>query len=225
MITNEISDIFILFSFCVDCRVVAECSVNTLFRLPSHKDRARSAKVIEHLTLGYLDLALDLCLLIPFLCLDGSSTLAEQVDDFAILEGKRGNSNLSVRYILVTKIRELTDTLLHFCGDPCTEALSVGLESLTLSFLRAIPVIFLFGQPVGEELWIDIELDGEIARSDRFHIPFDIEVLLNFRNVVKVVDDEKSDEDGSTTERKRVNFTGLEIFQGDKAADLHEHLG
>ena len=225
MITKEVFDTFILFRGTIDSFVEAEGSVDTFFRLPGHENRDRSAKAFKGSGLGDLNLTLELGLLFPVLSLDGCSTKAKQVNDFLVLEGKCGDGNLSVGYILVTKVWELLNALFNLSCDPGTETLAIRPASLAGSLLLGVPIISGLELPVGEESWVDIKLNSVVTRSDSLHIPFNVIVLLNLLDVVEVIDNKEGNEDGSATKQKSALLTTTDLSLRNQAANLHEHLG
>ena len=73
-------------------------------------------------------------MLVPLLGLDGGATLAQEMDDLGVLEGKRGHGDLDLLdgLILEAKVRHLVKTLLHLVLDPGLETLDSGEEESAL---------------------------------------------------------------------------------------------
>lgn len=106
---------------------------------------------------------------------------------------------------------------------PVAESFDATNVTHTFVLLAIDPLSRLFDDEVIKEVGADIKLNCVVARGDRLDIPLDIIVLLNLLHVVKVVDDEESDENCNAAQQQRFGLALTDLFIVQGACNLKEH--
>ena len=140
-----------------------------------------------------INLTVDFFHALPIFRFDAAASLAEQMNHFAIVISESCHCDLDLFDWLVfeAEIWKQREPALHLLGDPVSEGVRPRtVHFATVALLLLKESLCLFVQPLIEEVWVNIELDGIITSRDRLDVPLDIAELLVLADIVKVVDDE-----------------------------------
>ena len=146
----------------------------------------------------FVYLLVDSLHIVPFLLLNELTPLCEQVDDVCVFKSKRCDCNLDMvhRHIFKTQVGQLVQSLLHLVLDPVAESLH------SANVLRVVPYLLfvgpfqeLFVDPSLKKFGFESEFDGVVTRSNSFHIPLNVIVLLQLLNVVEIIENHQTHKD------------------------------
>lgn len=204
MSSKPILKITIFFRILIYSFIVTSCSFNAFFCLKYHKDGAGIDKLIELLVFEFVDLSFEFCLLVPFLCLNSKTSLAQKMNHFVVCKGKSRHSYLHRCCFIESKVRQLLQTFFHLICHPSLEALHTRIEHSRWRLLRALldPGLVLFIHKVCKEFIVKIKFDGVVASRDSLNIPLDTVELLNFFDVVHVAENHESDKNRKTANQE-----------------------
>ena len=128
------------------------------------------------------------------------------------------------RLVLEAKIGQLGQAILHLLREPVSEGVRSRIVSLSFRALLLLKEPFTFlVKPDLEEFRTDVKLNRVVGRRDSLHVPFHVVVLLRLVDVVKVVDDEESEEDGHTGHHQAQLSPPDKLFTWDFTTDLNKY--
>ena len=202
-----------------------QCTIHSFLALEGHEDGAWGRESLDFTTFEGINLSINFIHLVPVLTLNAVTPLAEKFNctSVAIGESRDGNLDMLDRLVLEAKIRQLRQAILHLLREPVSEGIRSRIVSLSLCAVLLLKEFFTFlVEPVLEELGIDVKLDGVVGRRDSLHVPLNVVVLLGLPDVVEVVDDEESEEDGYAGHHQAQLSPPNKLFTRNFAAYLNK---
>jgi len=206
-------------------------SLKTFFELEGNENGDRSAPSIKVSLLHLVNLSINFAHLVPLIIDDVSTSLTEKTNQFRVVVGKGGDSNINVFLFLffVTKVRKFAHSQFNLILDPNSKVFGMSLVLIPLELnlvvnLRIVNVAFTI-QELLVERCRDIELDGVVTSGDGLDIPLYEVVGLNASDVVNINDHEKGDEHTNASVVKTENLSLLKMLFIVGTGSLDEKQG